>query len=492
MTNMPYQLTSFLGAPLRWLFGIVHSSVHGDARWMSWLEKRRRFSYRNRGLFLSPRYRMSERDSFTHLVLVAPTGSGKTTRYVIPNLLTLQGSAVVTDPSGELFLKTSGHLKERGFHIQVLQPDDLSRSLNYNPLHRARNAQELRLLATTLGRNGAGKHSDPFWTTTAVNLIYLCLSALKEVEDPLFHNLANLRWLLNHMGGAGEAGIHDFMSRHLPTEQLFSEYLAFLAQDSRVIASILSSARACLELWSDPDIARLTAADSIALDRIRQERTVIYLIVPEHKIHYFSLLLNLFYSDCFANCLEKDPEGKGLPVFFFLDEFGNLGHINNFPAIITTLRKRRCSVSLILQELAQLTSIYGLDEARTIFSGGCGNKLFFSGLDIEASRYLEEVLGENTVYDTPFGGMDERARTVGVPLMRRDHVRMMHGKEAVLISGSRRPARITMPPFFKVPTLNRWAGKKPASFPLSLEIGEVPLLDLAGYRTVREEMVQSA
>jgi type IV secretion system protein VirD4 len=229
------------------------------------------------------------------------------------------------------------------------------------------------------------------------------------------------------------------VARYLEDEQLFSEFLAFLAQDSRVLASVLSSARACLELWSDQEICRLTASNNVQLQGLRKTPSVFYLIVPEHRIRYFSLILNLFYSACFAYCLEHT---EGLPVFFLLDEFGNLGRINEFAGIITTLRKRRCSVALILQELSQLTSIYGQHDGRTIYAGGCANKLFYSGLDLEATRYVEGMLGHSTEYDTLFGGIDDHARTVSVPLMRSDSVRMMRGSEGVLISGRRQPVKI--------------------------------------------------
>jgi len=438
------------------------------------------FSRRNQGLVLSARRRMSLRDSFANLVLVAPTGTGKTTRFVIPNVLSAKGSVVVTDPSGEIYQRTSGHLKERGFRIQVLQPADLVHSLRFNPMQRYRTPQELRRLATILGQNGSAAGSDPFWTTTAVNLLYLGLSALSSVDDERYRNLPNLRWLLNHMGGVDSRAMHRFMSRNLKDEQLFSEYLAFCAQDSKVIASILSSARASLELWSDPDICRLTATDTMNLKDLRRHKTAIYLIVPEHQVRYFSIVLNLFYSACFARCLEQGAARKALPVFFFMDEFGNLGRINEFASIVTTLRKRHCSISIILQELSQLTTLYGQHEARTIFAGGCGNKLFFSGLDLETSRYIEGLLGQSTEYDTMFGGIDERARTVGVPLMRSDHVRMMKGKKAVLISGSRRPVRLNMPPYFEVPSLKRLTRKPLAPVVGTHSAEDVAYLDLQG------------
>ena len=78
-------------------------------------------------------------------------------------------------------------------------------------------------------------------------------------------------------------------------------------------ASLLSSARAALDLWSDPEVARLTAAQTVEIGRLRRQPTVIYLIVPEHKISYFSVILNLFYTACFEHCLTAwdagDPAG---------------------------------------------------------------------------------------------------------------------------------------------------------------------------------------
>jgi len=55
----------------------------------------------NTGLLIDGKnLRMKEKESFTHNMIVAPTGAGKSTRYVIPNLLTLDDcSFVVTDPS---------------------------------------------------------------------------------------------------------------------------------------------------------------------------------------------------------------------------------------------------------------------------------------------------------------------------------------------------------------------------------------------------------
>lgn len=413
---------------------------------MSWWERRRFLDARHTGLILTPKLRLSRSDSFKNLALVAPTGSGKTRRYVIPNVLGVEGSVVVTDPAGEIFAATEAHLRQREFLIQVLRPAQLQDSLRFNPLAFWKTPQQLRRLATLLALNTAGAGSDPFWSTSATNILFLSLSALANVDDEGKRTLGNLRSILNRMGLEGNDEIQRFMSRYLEQrdERLFAEYLAFCATDSKVKGSILSTARAAVELWSDPEVCRFTTTNTVDIAALRRRRTAIYLIVPEHQVRYFSILLNLFYSACFGFCLENAKSGSE-PVYFFLDEFGNMGNIADFSSIITTLRKRRCSISLILQDLSQLEAVYGRQQARTIFSGGCANKLFFAGLDLETALYVEKVLGQNTVYDTTFGGIDDRARTVAVPLMRADEVRMLRVGEAILVSGRERPVRLSTP-----------------------------------------------
>jgi type IV secretory pathway TraG/TraD family ATPase VirD4 len=107
--NLPLRLAQgIVPKRLHWFMGLKTSQAHGKANWMSGKEASRFLAGGNQGVVLAPGRRLSAAESFKNLVLLAPTGSGKTTRYVIPNLLRLSGSAVVTDPSGEIYRATSG------------------------------------------------------------------------------------------------------------------------------------------------------------------------------------------------------------------------------------------------------------------------------------------------------------------------------------------------------------------------------------------------
>ena len=343
-------------------------------------------------------------------------------------------------------------MADRGYLVQVLQTADLSKSLRFNPLEKFRSAQDCKRIATTLGQNNTG--SDPFWTTGATHILYLGLLALTATVDDRLVHLGNVRILLNRIGTGG-TGIQDFMRSRLD-DIAYGEYQAFLEQDDKIIAGFLSTARTALDLWTDPDIVRFSASNSVSIEALRNRKTIIYLITPEAQIKYFSILLNLFYSACFEYCLQQ----SGHPVFFILDEFGNLGPIGtNFSAIITTLRKRQCSINIILQELAQLTAVYGPHEGRVILSGGVGSKLFFSSMDIESCTYLERVLGRSTAQEKVQEG---QALTAGKPLMTSDQIRMMAAHEAILISGSYPPMLLNMPPYFQDRAMKKKTQKPPA------------------------------
>ena len=60
-----------------------------------------------------------------------------------------------------------------------------------------------------------------------------------------------------------------------------------------------------LELWSDPSIIDFTNKNTINIEALRKEKTIIYLIFPEHLVKYFSIIINLFYSTCFEYCIKE-------------------------------------------------------------------------------------------------------------------------------------------------------------------------------------------
>jgi type IV secretion system protein VirD4 len=437
------------------------AGVHGTARWMTKREQKRFLSVKKHaGLVFGPERRLSWEESFRNVLLAAPTGSGKTTRFIIPNVLEAEGSVVVTDPSGEVYRATSGHMAERGFAVKAIQPAEAQRSLTFNPLAYFGSKGELQRLADILAQSGSAEN-ETFWVKGAANILGILLQTLARTEDPRQAHLGNLWRLVNSFGTEGE-GVSDFVCRYADPDTL-TAFRGFISQESKTIANMVSSAQTGIGLWKDAGVRSLTASDTVDIRSLRERPAVIYLIVPEHKVRWYGLLLNLFYTACFEHCLEHGD--TGLPVLFLLEECGNIGRIDNFPSIITTLRRRRCSTTVILQDPAQLEALYGRGGARAIIAGGCANKVFFGGTDTEAARYVEESLGSETAWETLYGGSSERARSLGKPLLRRDEVRMLTGNGAILISGRERPALLDMPSYFAVRKWRVLGAKPPCPLP---------------------------
>lgn len=443
----PLRLAKLLPRPMQWLLLRLRiSDIHGTARWMTAREKKAKLSLKNDGFWLSTHHRMSAKDSYRNFEIVAPTGANKTVGFVIPNILKCPGSFVVADPSGEIYRNTAGEIKKRGYDIKVFQPAKPFFSEQYNPLARRKTLPELRDLARAFC-NRVGSQSEAYWATSATTPLYITLVALSRMPAFELANLGNARWIINH-AGIDPARTGEWLASYLPEDHLYRDFEAFFAQDHKQVSQHLGTVQAALEAWSDPGIAEVTAGDTINLEGLRERKTAIYMIVPEHAVEHYAILMNLLYADCFRMCYQN-PDG--VPVYFFLDEFANLGKIEGFERTITTLRKYRCSISIILQDPAQLADVYGADKARTIANGGIANHIFLPGLGIETCEKLERMLGKRTVYDTVFGGHSDYARTLSQPLIPADEIRMFPEDEAILVTGRERPARFITTPFFKDP-----------------------------------------
>ena len=103
------------------------------------------------------------------------------------------GSYVFTDPKGELYDKTAGYLKSKGYEIKVLNLVNPRNSDGYNPLKHIKNEIDVDVIANTIvkGQIVAENKSDPYWDDMAEMLLKALIYYLIAVRPPEEQNLAS-------------------------------------------------------------------------------------------------------------------------------------------------------------------------------------------------------------------------------------------------------------------------------------------------------------
>ena len=452
---------------IKWMFGFARRRrIHGNAKFMGNFLRKSLLNKRNNGLVIDGIHRLSLERSFSHLAIIAPTGAGKTTRFIQPNVLNMKdASFVVTDPSGEILQKSERYLIKQGYTVVTLNFADIPNSARYNPLSRCETYTDTRKMAEMLidaaYQNSHG--NDLFWNDSSKSILNLLIRAVKRLPAHQ-QNLGELYRLLNQFGH-GQQVINRIMAENLD-QSSFDEFKAFLSQDDKVMNSILSTAKTALASFSDPELSLLTRKDTVAFERLRTEKTALFVIVPEHEVRYYNFMLTVLYTQIFNFCMQLPVNGMPYrPIFFFLDEFGNAGKLPNVSTMLTTLRKRKVSVSIVLQDVEQLVNVYGQADASVILNGGCASRIFYPGLSYKTCDELSRMLGTQTVKysESGFSRTDDflpdRDRELGIPLMRPEEIMTMRHDRAIFTHANLRPVLLKTRPWFRIRTLKRRANQ---------------------------------
>ena len=456
IVKIPFAIVGFL---FGWLPGLNGKS---NAKFMGIFD---RFvllnSHHNGFLIDGHKKRLSEKDSFESVMTVGGMGRGKSSIFVIPNLLTLDNcSTVISDTSGEIYQKTSGYLASRGFSIRVLNLIDPNQSETYNPLAGLRSHIDVDRTAEILIRSsGVSNSNDPIWSIGAQKLLKIFIQCLLNLGDPQFLNLANVKYLIAnfdaHTAQPGQLSVTDqFVLNATRTDTAtFNEYQAFTGGNVKTMLSFLNTADIALSAVGNPEIANLTATSSFDFAELRRQKTALFILVRQQDMTYYQALLSLFYTDL-TNYLLSDLNNIDRPVYMLLDEFGHL-QLPNFSVFATTARKYRVGFWLFLQSLSQLESQYGQHQARTILDG-LQTELYLPGLNLDTARQVEQRLGMT------------KARSKGIqsPLLSAQEIIQLKNNRALLLHSNQHPVLVKTKPYFKQASMNRKSNMASAPMPV--------------------------
>jgi type IV secretion system protein VirD4 len=450
------------------------STSHGSARWASDAE---RAALRPRpghadlviGRIGRRQIAIPERDQYEHLLLVAPTGAGKTSGVILPNLLAEPGtrSLVITDPKRELLRKSTTAVWARYGQENVWALDFLDPTLSrgYNPLAYVTDAATADLFAQTWVRN-TGESKDAFWSNAARTLIgaaALHLIATEEITPPL---VALVELLCGTPAEYVSAALAE--SPVPEVRRLARGFLANMAKNERLLGSVFTELPPRFTCLNLPEVRAVTGTNEIAFAQLARQPTALYLALDPQYSRTLAPLTACFFLHFFmtlTSIAKRVPSGAlPVPVLAYLDEFGTVGHIPEFASRMATVRSAGIGCLLVVQDLAQLTKAYGEEDAATIVSNAT-TKLCLGRVTHDDAEYFSKLAGTTTVYsanrsasrpllmpwaDRGNRGIGEAQRALITP----DELRTMRD-EVFIVAGHQHPIRARQRRYYDDPALAR-------------------------------------
>lgn len=438
---------------------------HGSAKWGNASAIARKYADRKhkfRNIILSQTLALSLNAKAhrrnLNVLIVGGSGAGKTRFYAKPNIMQCNTSLVIADPKGEMLRATAPLLLEKGYDVKVFNLINPENSDGYNPFNYIRTDEDVIKLISNLIQNTTPKNaqqSDPFWEKSEIALDSALMLYLLHEAPPEEQNFETLMFLIENA-----AAMEDDEEYKSPVDILFEEleydypehiavkqYKIFKQASGKTAKSILISAAVRLAAFNLPEIGRMTSYDNLDLGSLGEKKKAIFCVIPDND-NSFNYLVGMLYTQAFQELYYRADHAHGgelpIPVHFLMDEFANVALPDNFERVLATMRSRRISVSIIIQNMAQLKALFK-DSYESII-GNCDTFLYLGGNEQSTHEYISKMLGKETI-DTrtrgvtkgQHGSSNTNYQNAGRELLTLDEVRQLDNSQALIFIRGERP-----------------------------------------------------
>lgn len=408
----------------------------------------------------------------SHVLCIGTTGSGKTTTFVEPSIQILSTSKTkpslfISDPKGELYANHSMKLEEEGYEVKVLDLRNPYNSIRWNPLERAyeyfqrahhldkevivdeENAtfefdgeiyddqmmlesalqvKKQQLLDTVYEDLNdvctaicpINNKNEPMWESGAKNLVLaICLAMLEDSLNPecnLTKDKYNFYSVTKVATNTEDecANLLAYFKNRSPLSKAVSLSKQVLDASDKTRGSYLSSTFDKLSMFSDLSLCALTSENEVEFASMGEKPIALFLQIPDEKETRHTLA-SLVILQAYKELVDKANKSENLtlprPVYFLLDEFGNLPKIHKLESMITVGRSRNIWLNLIVQSYAQLSKVYD-DKSAEIIKSNCNVQMFIGTTDQKTIEEFSKRLGNFTMAQRSMGFNSVRADDV--------------------------------------------------------------------------------
>lgn len=328
---------------------------------------------------------------------------------------------------------------------------NMEKSHCYNPFVYLRDDNDIQRLVTNLFKNTTPKGSqsqDPFWDQAATMLLLALVFYLHYEAPPEEQNFP----MVMEMIRAGEVkedddnykSALDILFERLAMRNAehiaLKYYRSYHSGSGKTLKSIQITLISRLEKFNLESLASITQCDELELSELGERKTAVFAVIPDNDSS-FNFIVGMLYTQLFQQLYYQADivHGGRLPVHvhFVMDEFANVALPDEFDKLLSTMRSREISVSIIIQNLAQLKALF--EKQWESIVGNCDEFLYLGGNEQSTHEYVSKLLGKETIDMNTYGQSKGRNgsysrndQITGRELMTPDEVRRLDNKYALL------------------------------------------------------------
>ena len=412
-------------------------------------------------------------NGFEHVLVFAPSGSGKTRSISIPNLFSYPYSVVCNDLKLTLFKTTSGYretvLRHKVYCWAPANPQ--FETHRFNPLSLISSNEITRI--TDIQRIAHilipdNPKCEPIWTRSARNLFKaLVLYLLDTPEKP--RTLGEINRLIK------QQDFDQWISQILnETDSYDPDFyrngFSYINNHEKTRSSILLEFSGYFELFDDPIVDAATSASDFDITQLRKEKMTIYVGFSDDDMERLSPILTLFWQQLISVMIQEIPDLKTepYPLLCLIDEFSSMGRIDRLRRSLKLLREYRVRCILMFQYIAQTYEKYSHDEAKAFTN--IKTKIAYTTEDPSDAELISKILGTKTkrvvtqsISNQQHGTTDSRNESYqAIPLLRPEQVSKLSSRIALIMRSGTHPVKAAQYIWYKEKTLKHLA--LPSSF----------------------------
>lgn len=337
-------------------------------------------------------------------LVIGGTGKGKTRGYIRPNIeRAMNESIVVADTKGNLYAAYKKMLEKRGYKVLNINFKNIAETeVGYNPLNYIRRDSDGRYRDQDIISLGnclcpCDRCDDPYWDRSAQNYINCATAAM---FDSVNEEDINMNTLFEYSGMIASDNFRDLIET-ISEENKGSYAVKCYRQveetkgTERTMSSILSVMRGHISIFESGDVMKLFMHDNqIRFESLGERKTALFLTISDSD-RSMDRLINLMYTNMFNALIDHADRQKGerlkVPVHFYMDDFATNTKIPDFDNLISVIRSREISVSIIVQNIEQLQKQY--PNGSTTIMANCDHILVLSALDDPTAEYIAKRVG---------------------------------------------------------------------------------------------------